>query len=222
MACCCTGGGARAHPRRAALRGAEPGGIDAVPVRGRAPSTGCSAPSTWPIWRSRSPATPTENLGLVRAAGLLLFGVFALKAALMPLHLWLPAAYAATSAPVAALFAIMTKVGAYCLLRVGTLIFGPEAGPLAGLYDPWLLPLALADPGARAPWGCSRPLGCAGRWPIWWWSRWVSCSLPSGSGLRRGIGAGLYYLAHSTFAAAALLPAGGRHRPGSRRARRIA
>ncbi len=88
-------------------------------------------------------ATPPENLGLVRAGGLLLFGVFALKAALIPLHLWLPAAYSATSAPVAALFAIMTKVGAYCLLRVGTLMFGEDAGPMANLYAHWLLPLAL-------------------------------------------------------------------------------
>ena len=33
-------------------------------------------------------------------------------------YLWLPAAYAHASAPVAALFAIMTKVGAYSILRV--------------------------------------------------------------------------------------------------------
>ena len=92
----------------------------------------------------RIAATPPENLALVRAAGLLLFGVFALKAALLPLHLWLPAAYASAAAPVAALFAIMTKVGAYCILRTHTLMFGAEAGPLADLFQPWLLPLALA------------------------------------------------------------------------------
>jgi multicomponent K+:H+ antiporter subunit D len=39
-------------------------------------------------------ATAPEDLGIVRAAGLLLFTVFALKAALLPLYLWLPAAYA--------------------------------------------------------------------------------------------------------------------------------
>ena len=33
------------------------------------------------------------------AAGLLLFAVFALKAALAPLYLWLPGAYGNTSAP---------------------------------------------------------------------------------------------------------------------------
>ena len=37
--------------------------------------------------------------------GLLLFVVFALKAALLPLFLWLPGAYAGAAAPVAALCA---------------------------------------------------------------------------------------------------------------------
>ncbi|HYN77310.1 MAG TPA: proton-conducting transporter membrane subunit, partial [Lamprocystis sp. (in: g-proteobacteria)] len=36
-------------------------------------------------------AVDPQNLPLVRTAGLLLFAVFALKAALMPLYLWLPA-----------------------------------------------------------------------------------------------------------------------------------
>lgn len=69
--------------------------------------------------------------------------MFALKAALVPLHLWLPAAYGQTSAPVAALFAIMTKVGIYSILRVYSLFTGLGAGPLDGLLDAWLLPLAL-------------------------------------------------------------------------------
>ena len=88
-------------------------------------------------------ATPAEHAALVQSAALLLFGVFALKAALLPLYLWLPAAYAHTSAPVAALFAIMTKVGAYSILRVYSLMAG-DTGPLANLLDAWLAPLALA------------------------------------------------------------------------------
>ncbi len=147
-------------------------------------------------------ATPPEDLGPVRAAGLLLFGVFALKAALIPLHLWLPAAYAATSAPVAALFAIMTKVGAYCLLRVGTLIFGPEAGTLGGLYDDWLLPLALVtllmgSLGVLAAVELRRQVA---------YLVVVSIGLlliAFGLGSQAGIGAGLYYLANTSFATAA-------------------
>ncbi|WBG63248.1 monovalent cation/H+ antiporter subunit D [Pseudomonas citronellolis] len=81
---------------------------------------------------------------LVRAAALLLLVVFGLKAALLPLYFWLPRAYAEASAPVAALFSIMTKVGIYSILRVYTLIFGDHAGELANLAQAWLWPLALA------------------------------------------------------------------------------
>ncbi|WP_252274003.1 monovalent cation/H+ antiporter subunit D [Pseudomonas subflava] len=85
-----------------------------------------------------------DQVPLLAAAGLLLLLVFALKAALLPLYFWLPRAYAAASAPVAALFAIMTKVGIYAVLRVCTLVFGDGAGELANLAQAWLWPLALA------------------------------------------------------------------------------
>jgi multicomponent K+:H+ antiporter subunit D len=80
---------------------------------------------------------------LAKAGGLLLLVVFGLKAALLPLHFWLPKTYAAASAPVAALFAIMTKVGVYSILRIHTVIFGEDAGALASIAIPWLWPLAL-------------------------------------------------------------------------------
>lgn len=86
---------------------------------------------------------PADDTVLIHIAGLLLFAVFALKAALVPLYLWLPAAYAHTTAAVAALFAIMTKVGAYSILRVYTLIFGTQAGTAANLTEAWLLPMAI-------------------------------------------------------------------------------
>lgn len=146
--------------------------------------------------------TPAENVGVVRAAGLLLFGVFALKAALLPLHLWLPAAYANTSAPVAALFAIMTKVGAYSILRIDTLIFGQAAGPLAGLLDPWLLPTGLVTLAAGTLGAVgSRRLGTQVAYLV------VASAgtLVTAFGLANpeGIAAGLYYLPHTTLAAAA-------------------
>jgi len=80
---------------------------------------------------------------LVATAGVLLLVVFGLKAAIAPLYFWLPRAYAAASAPVAAMFAIMTKVGVYTIVRVYVQIFGNDAGNVANLILPWLWPLAL-------------------------------------------------------------------------------
>ncbi|TWH64739.1 multicomponent K+:H+ antiporter subunit D [Azomonas agilis] len=79
---------------------------------------------------------------LLAAAGFLLLIVFGLKAAMLPLHFWLPATYAAAVGPVAALFAIMTKVGLYAILRVFSLIFGDSAGPIANFAQAWLWGLA--------------------------------------------------------------------------------
>jgi multicomponent K+:H+ antiporter subunit D len=148
-------------------------------------------------------SVPPENLPLVRAAGLLLFGVFALKAALLPLYLWLPAAYAHTSAPVAALFAIMTKVGAYSILRVYTLIYGEQAGPASNLIENWLLPLALATLvigvlGAVS----SRHLRLQTAYLVI--ASVGTLLIAFGLNSQAGIATGLYYLPHTTFASAAL------------------
>jgi multicomponent K+:H+ antiporter subunit D len=56
-------------------------------------------------------------------AGAAILGVaFFIKAGIWPLNFWLPATYTAASAPVAAVFALMTKVGVYAVLRIGTLL----------------------------------------------------------------------------------------------------
>lgn len=86
----------------------------------------------------------SDSAALARSAALLLLVVFGLKAALVPLYFWLPATYAAASAPVAALFAVMTKVGVYSIIRVHWGIFGLEAGESALVAQVWLLPLALS------------------------------------------------------------------------------
>lgn len=92
---------------------------------------------------TKIPSLSEHQQALAKAGGLLLLVVFGLKAALLPLHFWLPKTYAAASGPVAALFAIMTKVGVYSILRVHTTIFGQDAGALANMAIPWLWPLAL-------------------------------------------------------------------------------
>ena len=83
-----------------------------------------------------------DDLYLAKVGALLLLVVFGLKSAMLPLHFWLPKAYAAAPAPVAALFAIMTKIGIYSLWRVHSAIFGEQAGALAHVAQPWLWPLA--------------------------------------------------------------------------------
>ena len=89
-----------------------------------------------------APTIEEGNLTLARSGALLLVVVFGLKSAMLPLQFWLPKAYSAAPAPVAALFAIMTKVGIYSLWRVHLGIFGEGAGGLANIAQPWIWPLA--------------------------------------------------------------------------------
>lgn len=65
-----------------------------------------------------------ESLPLAQFAGATLMLVFGLKAAVFPMSFWLPQAYRSAIGPVAALFAIMTKVGIYAMLRCEALVFG--------------------------------------------------------------------------------------------------
>ncbi|SOY44646.1 monovalent cation/H+ antiporter subunit D [Cupriavidus taiwanensis] len=87
---------------------------------------------------------PAADLPLAVAAGAMLMLVFALKAALFPLYFWLPRAYGSAAGPVAALFAIMTKVGIYAMLRCDALIFGGAQGLLGPFLQDWVFALALA------------------------------------------------------------------------------
>ncbi len=72
-----------------------------------------------------------ELPGGVRAGfSLLLVVVFGIKAALFPLHFWLPDSYPLAPGPVAAIFAgLLTKVGVYAILRTQTLLFPPDSQP---------------------------------------------------------------------------------------------
>jgi multicomponent K+:H+ antiporter subunit D len=58
-------------------------------------------------------------------AGAAILGIaFLVKAAMWPLSFWLLSAYPAAAAPVAAVFAVLSKVGVYVLLRLCPLLFG--------------------------------------------------------------------------------------------------
>ncbi|MDZ4394398.1 monovalent cation/H+ antiporter subunit D [Cypionkella sp.] len=90
------------------------------------------------------PEIPVGDTALIRVAAVLLMLVFAVKAALVPLQFWLPGTYANAPGPVAALFAVMTKIGAYALIRFGTLIFPTDLPATATLIAHLLYPAALA------------------------------------------------------------------------------
>jgi multicomponent K+:H+ antiporter subunit D len=151
----------------------------------------------------RLAALPAGDRQLANAAALLLLLVFALKAALVPLHLWLPGAYANAGPAAAALFAIMTKVGAYAILRVDTLILAPGAPELSALVGRLLLALGLATMiagtiGVLA----SRRLGLLVAYLVLMSAGTLLASF--GIGGVPAMAAGIYYMLHSTLVAAAL------------------
>jgi len=82
---------------------------------------------------------PAADRPFVHAGAALLGFVFLVKAGIWPLSFWLPTAYMAGAAPVAAMFAIMTKVGVYAILRIAMLMFGAGAGASAGFGAPVLI-----------------------------------------------------------------------------------
>jgi multicomponent K+:H+ antiporter subunit D len=151
----------------------------------------------------RLAAAPAADAGLLQAAGLLLLVVFAVKAAVVPFGFWLPASYGAAPAPVAALFALMTKVGVYAILRVSTLLFGADAGPVAGLGAPVLFVLGLATilVGALGAFAARRLSALVAFLVIVSAGTLVATLAAGGAGALAGA---LYYLVHSTVVAALL------------------
>ena len=63
-----------------------------------------------------------EDRALFETGAAILGVAFLIKAAAWPLNFWLPATYTAANSPTGAVFSLMTKVGVYAVLRVGTLL----------------------------------------------------------------------------------------------------
>ncbi|QJR14812.1 monovalent cation/H+ antiporter subunit D [Usitatibacter palustris] len=76
----------------------------------------------------RIPEVAVADRAILESGAAILAIAFLVKAAVWPLGFWLPATYAAASAPAAALFAILSKVGVYAVLRLYLLFFGGQAG----------------------------------------------------------------------------------------------
>lgn len=80
----------------------------------------------------RIPHVAPENQMLLEAGAAILGIAFLIKAGMWPLAFWLPTAYTAAPAPVAAIFAIMTKVGVYVILRLSPLFFDGTGSSVSG------------------------------------------------------------------------------------------
>jgi multicomponent K+:H+ antiporter subunit D len=146
---------------------------------------------------------PSTDAALARVAAMLLLIVFAVKAALFPVQFWLPGTYTNAPAPVAALFAIMTKVGAYAILRFYTVIFPPQTEATGTLPGDVLLVMALVTLAL----GAFGVLGARRLLPLVSFSVLGSMGtllLAMSSFTPQATVASLYYLVHSTFAAAIL------------------
>ena len=144
-----------------------------------------------------------DEATLFKVGGMVLLVVFGLKAAIVPLYMWLPGTYAVASAPVAALFAVMTKVGVYSIIRVHAVILGDSAGLAARAAEPWLLPVALV----------TTVLGVLGALAAHSLARLVAyLTVASVGTVLAAVGlftpatlsAALYYMVHSTLVVAAL------------------
>jgi multicomponent K+:H+ antiporter subunit D len=140
--------------------------------------------------------------GLVHAAAAILATAFFAKAGAWPLNFWLVPAYSAAVSPVGAVFALLTKLGVYTLLRLWTVLFAPDTGASAALGQSVLIAIGLATlfAGALGIVGTQRLSNLAG------FSVLVSAgTLIAAIGLgETAVWAGaLYYLLSSTLAVSA-------------------
>jgi multicomponent K+:H+ antiporter subunit D len=145
----------------------------------------------------RIPQISMQERGLLEAGAAILGVAFLVKAGMWPLGFWLPSTYAAASAPAAALFAILTKVGVYAVLRLWLLLFDGGTGGGLLLYA-GMATLAFGLIGVLASQGLARLAG---------FSLLVSSGTllaVIGMGEPAATGAALYYLVVSTLGASAL------------------
>ncbi len=143
-----------------------------------------------------------EDRMLLEAGAAVLGVAFLVKAGMWPLNFWLAPTYTAAAAPVAAVFAIMSKVGIYVLLRLSPLMFGIGAGSSYGFGNEWLyfggmVTLAFGLIGVVA----SQAMGRLASYSILVSSGTLLAAV--GSGNTAMTGAALFYMVSSTLTIAA-------------------
>ena len=151
---------------------------------------------------ARIPAQAEDGIGLLQSGMAVLGIAFLIKAGMWPLGLWLPRTYAAAAPPVAALFAILSKVGVYAVLRVYLLLLGHNTGWTANFGEEWLLlggiaTLAFGTIGMLAARTLSRVAGYA----LLISAGTLLATIGAGEGAV--LGGALFYLVSSTLAIAA-------------------
>ncbi len=150
----------------------------------------------------RIPQVASEDRMLLEAGAAVLGVAFLVKAGMWPLNFWLAPTYTAAAAPVAAVFAIMSKVGIYVLLRLSPLMFGISAGSSYGFGNDWLyfggmVTLAFGLIGVVA----SQAMGRLASYSILVSSGTLLAAI--GSGNTAMTGAALFYMVSSTLTIAA-------------------
>lgn len=138
-----------------------------------------------------------QDRGLLEAGAGILGLAFLIKAGMWPVCFWLVPTYAAATPPVAAVFAILTKVGAYTLMRLWLLLFGAQAGASAQFGGDMLLfggmaTIAFGTLGVLA----SRDLARLGAYSVLVSSGTVLAAV--GMGQSNVTGGALFYLVSST------------------------
>jgi multicomponent K+:H+ antiporter subunit D len=149
------------------------------------------------------PALPEGDAALVRVAAVMLILVFAIKGALVPLQFWLPGTYATAPGVTAAMFAVMTKIGAYAVIRFGTLVFPPDLAVTGALLSDLILPAGLVTlaVGAVGVLGASTLPRLAAFGGI---ASMGTAFLAVAAFTPQTVAAALYYILHSTLATAAM------------------
>ena len=201
------GSGTLARPRRAPLHRHQPRRLAPLPHRRQPDLRRHRHPQHGRPRPARARSSPPENRPLLAAGAAVLGIAFLVKAAMWPLCFWLPITYMAAAPPAAAMFAILSKVGVYVILRVSSLAFGAGAAHMAGLGAEVLVAGGLATLvfgtiGVLASQGLGRLAGCAVL--VSSGTLLAVVGMASSAGGSAMVAGALYYLVASTLAIAAL------------------
>ncbi len=156
---------------------------------------------------TKIPQVADADRPLLHAGAGILGVAFLVKAGMWPLCFWLPITYMAAAPPVAAIFALMSKVGVYVVLRLTSLVFGAGAAASAGfgaevLVAGGMATIAFGMLGVLSSQGLGRLAGCSVLVSSGTLLTVIGMAAMGGGSAM--IAAGLYYMVTSTLAISAL------------------